>query len=459
MKEQTAQFNVLAEKPVGRLLLQYALPAIVAMAAASVYNIIDGIFIGQGVGPEAIMGLALTGPLMSLTAAFGAMVGVGAATLMSVKLGQKDYTTAQSILGNVLIMNFVLGLVLGGTLLLFIDPILRFFGASDTTLPYSRDFMSVILLGNVITHIYLGLNAMLRSTNRPQKAMLSTIGTVVLNCCFAPLFIFVFDWGISGAAFATILAQFVMLMWQLKLFSNKADRIHLNRRIMRFKPQIVKESLIVGLPQFLINLCACLVAAMMTRSLTTYGGDTAVGACGIANRLLLFIVMVVIGLNQAMQPIAGYNFGAKRYDRVISVLKRTLVVGTGITLTGFITGTFFATPFARLFAKDSPELIEMSAHALSCMVMMFPIVGLQIVSTAFFQSIGYAGKSIFLTLTRQLIFLVPAIFILPHVFNDPLEGLWHAGPVADGLASILAITLLIRQVRLFKQQITSTIQE
>ena len=169
MKEQTAQFNVLAEKPVGRLLLQYALPAIVAMAAASVYNIIDGIFIGQGVGPEAIMGLALTGPLMSLTAAFGAMVGVGAATLMSVKLGQKDYTTAQSILGNVLIMNFVLGLVLGGTLLLFIDPILRFFGASDTTLPYSRDFMSVILLGNVITHIYLGLNAMLRSTNRPQK--------------------------------------------------------------------------------------------------------------------------------------------------------------------------------------------------------------------------------------------------------------------------------------------------
>ena len=351
MKEQTAQFNVLAEKPVGRLLLQYALPAIVAMAAASVYNIIDGIFIGQGVGPEAIMGLALTGPLMSLTAAFGAMVGVGAATLMSVKLGQKDYTTAQSILGNVLIMNFVLGLVLGGTLLLFIDPILRFFGASDTTLPYSRDFMSVILLGNVITHIYLGLNAMLRSTNRPQKAMLSTIGTVVLNCCFAPLFIFVFDWGISGAAFATILAQFVMLMWQLKLFSNKADLIHLNRRIMRFKPQIVKESLIVGLPQFLINLCACLVAAMMTRSLTTYGGDTAVGAFGIANRLLLFIVMVVIGLNQAMQPIAGYNFGAKRYDRVISVLKRTLVVGTGITLTGFITGTLFCHSLCSLVCQ------------------------------------------------------------------------------------------------------------
>lgn len=196
---------------------------------------------------------------------------------------------------------------------------------------------------------------MLRSTNRPQKAMLSTIGTVVLNCCFAPLFIFVFDWGISGAAFATILAQFVMLMWQLKLFSNKADLIHLNRRIMRFKPQIVKESLIVGLPQFLINLCACLVAAMMTRSLTTYGGDTAVGAFGIANRLLLFIVMVVIGLNQAMQPIAGYNFGAKRYDRVISVLKRTLVVGTGITLTGFITGTFLPLPLLACLPRIRPN--------------------------------------------------------------------------------------------------------
>lgn len=457
-QSKTNQFNVLAEKPVGSLLMQYAIPAIVAMAASSVYNIIDGIFIGQGVGAEAIMGLALTGPLMSLTAAFGAMVGVGAATLMSVKLGQKDYGTAQKILGNVVIMNLTLGIVLGLLLLVFINPILRFFGASDVTLPYARNFMSIILVGNVVTHVYLGLNALLRSTNRPQKAMCATIGTVVLNCILAPIFIFVLGWGIRGAATATIMAQMIMLTWQLRLFSNKDELIHLNRSIIKLDVKIVKESLLVGLPQFLINLCACLVAAMMTRSLTTYGGDMAVGAFGICNRFILFIVMVVIGLNQGMQPIAGYNFGARRYDRVLGVLNKALIFGSIITLTGFVIGVFFPTPFVSVFAKDSPQLIKLSAHALSCMVMMFPIVGIQIVSTAFFQSIGYAPKSIFLSLTRQLIFLVPAIFILPHLYADPLEGLWHAAPVADGLASVLAITLLVLQVKKFKKQMQAPVE-
>lgn len=452
----TNQFNVLAEKTIGSLLLQYAIPAIVAMAASSVYNIIDGIFIGQGVGSEAIMGLALTSPLMSLTAAFGAMVGVGAATLMSVKLGQKDYATAQKILGNVVIMNLSLGIVLGMLLLIFINPILRFFGASDVTLPYARSFMSIILVGNVVTHMYLGLNAMLRSTNRPQKAMYATFGTVLLNCIFAPLFIFVLDWGIRGAASATILAQLCMLMWQIKLFSNKSDLIHLRREIIKLDMKIVREALLVGLPQFLINLCACMVAALMTRSLTTYGGDVAVGAFGICNRLILFIVMVVIGLNQGMQPIAGYNFGAKRYDRVMSVLKRALCVGTIITMTGFVIGMFFSTPFVTLFAKDSPELVKTASHALTCMIMMFPIVGIQIVSTAFFQSIGYAVKSIFLSLTRQLIFLVPAILILPHIYADPLEGLWHAAPVADAMASILAISLLVLQIKKFKKNMLNS---
>ena len=457
-QSKTNQFNVLAEKPVGSLLMQYAIPAIVAMAASSVYNIIDGIFIGQGVGAEAIMGLALTGPLMSLTAAFGAMVGVGAATLMSVKLGQKDYGTAQKILGNVVIMNLTLGIVLGMLLLVFINPILRFFGASDVTLPYARNFMSIILVGNVVTHMYLGLNALLRSTNRPQKAMCATIGTVVLNCILAPIFIFVLGWGIRGAATATIMAQMIMLTWQLRLFSNKDELIHLNRSIIKLDVKIVKESLLVGLPQFLINLCACLVAAMMTRSLTTYGGDMAVGAFGICNRFILFIVMVVIGLNQGMQPIAGYNFGARRYDRVLGVLNKALIFGSVITLTGFVIGVFFPTPFVSVFAKDSPQLIKLSAHALSCMVMMFPIVGIQIVSTAFFQSISYAPKSIFLSLTRQLIFLVPAIFILPHLYAAPLEGLWHAAPVADGLASVLAITLLVLQVKKFKKQMQAPVE-
>ena len=448
------KFNILGEAPVGRLLAQYAFPAIVAMAASSVYNIIDGIFIGRGVGAEAIMGLALTAPVMSLTAAFGAMVGVGASTLMSVKLGQRDYGTAQRILGNVVIMNIAMGLSLGLLLLLFLEPILRFFGASDATLPYAYDFMSIILLGNVVTHLYLGLNALLRSTNRPQKAMLATFGTVGLNCVFAPIFIFVLDWGIRGAAFATILSQLVMLCWQLRLFSDKSDLIHLHRGIMRLQRKIVGESLIVGLPQFLINLCACMVTVIVTRSMAEFGGDVSVGAFGICNRLVLFCVMVIIGLNQGMQPIAGYNYGAQRYDRVLQVLKLALIAGVCITGTGFLVGTFLAEPCVSLFAKDSPELIAGAAHGLRILVMFFPIVGIQIVSTAFFQSIGMAGKSIFLSLTRQLLFLLPLLLILPHVMENPIDGVWYASPFSDLIASILAIVLLMIEVKKFRKRIS-----
>ncbi len=451
--EEKNQFNVLGEKPVGKLLMEYAIPAIVAMAASSVYNIIDGIFIGQGVGPEAIMGLALTGPVMSLTAAFGAMVGVGASTLMSVRLGQKDYDTARQILGNVIIMNVTMGLALGALLQVFLTPILRFFGASDQTLPYAYDFMTVILAGNVVTHLYLGLNALLRSTNRPRLAMYSTFGTVIINLLLAPLFIFAFGWGIRGAAAATILAQLLMLLWQFRLFSRKDDMIHLERGIMKLKGRIVKESLVIGLPPFLVNLCSCLVAITVTRSMTLYGGDVAVGAFGITNRLLMLVVMIVVGLNQGMQPIAGYNFGAKKYDRLLAVLKKAIIFGTIITTTGFLVGMFFATPCVTLFAKDAPELIEQSAYGLRIAVLLFPLIGMQIVSTAFFQSIGYAGTSIFLSLTRQLLFLLPCLIILPHFFENPVDGVWYAMPVSDGLACVLSIVMLWRAIKKFKQGI------
>ncbi len=452
MSEQTEKFNILGEKPVGQLLLQYAIPAIVAMVAASVYNIIDGIFIGQGVGQEAIMGLALTGPVMSLTAAFGAMVGVGASTLMSVKLGQKDYATAKRILGNVVIMNVVMGLALGLLLQAFLTPILRFFGASDATLPYAYEFMTVILIGNVVTHLYLGLNALLRSTNRPTKAMVSTFGTVVLNCVFAPLFIFVFDWGIRGAALATVLAQACMLVWQFRLFSDRGEMIRLSRHTLRLDRRIVRESLYIGMPQFLINLCACTVAIIVTRSMTTYGGDVAVGAFGISNRLVLFVVMVVFGLNQGMQPIAGYNFGAQKYDRLLSLLRLTIVAATVITTVGFVVGTFWAESCVAVFANDAPELIAESARGLSITVIFYPLIGMQIVSTAFFQSIGMAGRSSFLSLTRQLIFLLPCLLILPHFFDDKVEGVWWAMPISDAAAAVLAAVMLIMEVRRFKNK-------
>lgn len=445
--ENKHKFNELAEKPVGRLLASYALPAIVAMTASSIYNIVDGIFIGQGVGEHAIMGLALTAPLMSLTAAFGAMVGVGAATLMSIRLGQKDYNTAQKILGNVVVMNVTMGLLLGVILQIFLTPILNFFGASPDTLPYAHEFMTVILTGNVVTHLYLGLNALLRSTNRPKLAMYSTFGTVGINLALAPIFIFVFGWGIKGAALATVLAQLCMLVWQLRLFSKKEDFIHLERNTLRPDLRIVRESLLIGLPQFLVNSCACLVAVIITRSMSQYGGDVAVGAFGISNRLIMFIVFVVIGLNQGMQPIAGYNYGAGHMDRLISVVKLTIVYATVVTLAGFIVGVFFPEPCVSLFAKDAPELIAEAAHGFSIVVLFFPFVGMQIVSTAFFQSIGMAGKSIFLSLTRQMLFLLPLLIILPHFFDRPTDGVWWAAPISDAMASILSAVLLVTQFR------------
>lgn len=448
---QTDTFNELGEKPIGRLLLQYAIPAIIAMTASSLYNIVDGIFIGQGVGEEAIMGLALTSPVMSLTAAFGAMVGVGAATLMSVRLGQKDYQTARMILGNVVIMNVIMGLSLGLILQLFLEPILRFFGASDATLPYAYDFMTVILIGNVVTHLYLGLNALLRSTNRPMKAMWATFGTVILNCIFAPIFIFGLGWGIRGAGLATVLAQLCMLMWQFRLFSNKKDFIHFSRDIMHLKARIVRDSLTIGLSPFLINLCTCLVSVVVTRSMATYGGDVAVGAFGITNRLILFVVMVIVGINQGMQPIAGYNYGARHYSRLLLVLRDAVLAATCFSTLGFIVGMFFAEPCVSVFASDAPELINEAARGLKIVVMFYPFIGMQIVSGSFFQSIGMTGKSIFLSLTRQLLFLAPPVLILPHFFSNPVDGVWYAMPISDFAATVISGAMLFYAVRKFRK--------
>ena len=276
-----------------------------------------------------------------------------------------------------------------------------------------------------------------------------------INALLAPLFIFVLGWGIRGAALATIVAQCCMLAWQLRLFSDKREFIHLRREILRPEPRIMRDSLTIGLPQFLINACSCLVAIIITRSMASYGGDVYVGAFGITNRLLMFVVFVVVGLNQGMQPIAGYNFGAGRYDRLERVIRLTILVASCFTGLGFLVGMFLAEPCVAIFAKDAPDLIHEAAHGLRIVVLFFPVVGMQIVSTAFFQSIGSPGKSIFLSLSRQLIFLVPALLLLPHLFDTPTDGVWYAMPLADALASLLSFTLLVRQIRKMRRATAS----
>lgn len=441
--------TALGTENIGKLLMQYAVPAIIAMTASSLYNMVDSIFIGHGVGTMAISGLALTFPLMNLAAAFGSLVGVGASTLISVRLGQKDYDTAQRVLGNVFVLNILLGVAFTVVVMAFLDPILYFFGGSDETVGYARDYMQIILLGNAVTHLYLGLNAVLRSSGHPQKAMYATIATVVINTILDPLFIYGFGWGIRGAAIATIMAQVISLAWQLRIFSNKEELLHFHRGIFRLKRKIVFDSLAIGLSPFLMNMAACFIVILINQGLKKYGGDLAIGAFGIVNRLVFIVVMIVMGLNQGMQPIAGYNFGARQYDRVTRTLKLTIMYATGVTTFGFIVGMLFSDLVVSIFTSDA-ELIGLAAKGLRIVVMFFPIIGFQMVTANFFQSIGMASKAIFLSLTRQMVVLLPCLLILPRFFGA--AGVWYSMPISDLLASLIAAAMLTWQFRKFKAQ-------
>ena len=439
--------TALGTESIGKLLMQYAVPAIIAMTASSLYNMVDSIFIGHGVGTMALSALALTFPLMNLGAAFGALVGVGAATLISVKLGQKDYDTAQRVLGNVFVLNILLGLAFTVIVFPFLNPILYFFGGSDETVEYARQFMEIILLGNVVTHLYLGLHAVLRASGHPKQAMYATIATVAINTILAPIFIFMFDWGIRGAAIATVSAQVIALLWQLKQFNNANELLHFRRGIFRLKRKIVFDSLAIGMSPFLMNLAACLIVILINQGLKKYGGDLAIGAFGIVNRLVFIVVMIVMGLNQGMQPIAGYNFGAKQYERVTKTLKLTIIYATCVTTFGFLVGMLAPNLVVGIFTSDA-ELTELSATGLRITVMFFPIIGFQMVTSNFFQSIGMAGKAIFLSLTRQMLILLPCLLILPHFFG--VAGVWYSMPVSDLLASLIALVMLVYQFRKFK---------
>lgn len=441
----------LGTKPVGQLLMRYAVPAIIAMTASSLYNMVDSIFIGQGVGAMAISGLAITFPLMNLSTAFGAGVGVGASSLLSVKLGQKDYGAAQNILGNTVMLNIITGISFSIISLLFLDPILMFFGASAQTLPYAKDYMEIILCGNVITHLYFGLNALQRAAGKPQLSMYMTIFTVILNAILDPIFIWPLGLGIRGAAYATVLSQLFALIWQVVMFSNKAEFIHFKRGIYRLKSQLVKNIIGIGMSPFSMNVCACFVVIIINNSLVDHGGDMAVGAYGIINRIAFIFVMITIGVNQGMQPIAGYNYGAMKFDRMMRVLKYAVICGTCVTTVGFIVGQFFPEQCVRLFTSDE-TLISLSVHAMRLTTVSFPIIGFQMVVANFFQSIGKAKVSVFLSLSRQLVFLIPMLLVLPTLYG--VDGVWYSMPVADTISALVTAIIIYLFMRKINKQKT-----
>ena len=439
----------LGTKPVGKLLMQYALPAIAAMTAASLYNMTDSIFIGQGCGALAISGLAITFPLQNLAAAFGAGVGVGASTCISVKLGQKDYTTAERVFGNAFTLNIIIGVAFSIITLMFLNPILRFFGASDATLPYAREYMVITLAGNAISHMFFGMNAILRAASKPRSAMMASIITVVLNAILSPIFIWPLHMGIGGAALATIISQATVLAWQCRIFSNPQCIVPFKRGIYRPVAHIIKNIIAIGMSPFAMNVCSCIIIIFINNALMRHGGDMAVGAFGITNKIAFIFIMINMGMNQGMFPIAGYNYGARNYDRLLRVLRYTFVVAICIATAGFIIARTLPYECARLFTTDE-NLIRISERAIRINMMVFPVVGAQMVCTGFFQSIGKAKISMLLSLSRQLLFFLPLLIVLPNFYD--VDGVWMSQPISDMISAIVAVALLLNYIKRFKQQ-------
>lgn len=448
MSSSSAAPTELGTEKISTLLKMYAVPGIIAQTASSLYNIVDSVYIGHipGVGSAAISGLAVTFPLMNLATAMGTLVGVGAMTLVSVLLGQKNYDVARKVLSNVLALNLIIGLLFSAVTLGFLAPILRFFGASDVTLPYARDYMTIILVGNVFTHLYFGFNGLVRSSGHPKTAMGLTLFTVLSNAILDPILIFGFGMGIKGAAIATVACQLMALVYVFWFFSDKSKVLHFSKPLLQIDWRIAKQSLAIGTGPFLMNAAACMVAMFINQQLGKYGGDMAIGAYGIINRLTMLFLMVCMGFNQGLQPIAGYNYGARQYHRVKEVFLLTAKWEILVTSVCFLVSELIPEVAVRLFTSD-PALIKMAAHGMRVMNAAIFMVGFAVVSGNLFQCLGMVKISIFLSLTRQLIFLIPLIYTLPLWLKE--TGVWISFPIADLVSSMISLFFILRLFRKF----------
>lgn len=444
--------NPLATRTVGQLLMQYSLPAIIASLATSLYNIVDSIFIGRGVGAMAITGLAVTFPLMNLVVAFCVLVAVGGATISSIFLGQKSLNRASDVVGNVTILCVVHAAVIMTAGLVWLDPILYFFGATDATIEYAREFMRVILMATPVTYVFLGLNNLMRATGYPRKAMVSALLSVAVNVVLAPIFIFVLDWGIAGAAWATVAGQCSAFVWVLSHFMSRKSLIHFTRSGWRLSASIIRRMYAIGLSPFLMNCCACLVVVFINKALLDSAGadgNLAVGAYGIINRTSMFFVMIIFGVTQGMQPILGFNYGAADWNRVSATLRKGILIATAVACTGFVLTELLPDTISSMFTTDR-GMINIARDGFRIFFIFYPLVGAQIVIQNYFQSIGRPALSIFLSLTRQLIFLVPMLWILPVHFG--VDGVWSAMAASDFISFVLALaTVLIMNRRIARQ--------
>ena len=444
----------LGTQSIRSLLMKYALPGIIAMTASSLYNMVDSIFIGHGVGAMALSGLTVAKPFMDICAAFGTLVGVGASSLVAIKLGEKDYRSANDVLANVVLLNVLLGALVMAVGLYWLDPILYAFGASDVTIAYAREYMEIILWGNILTHIYYGLNSMLRSIGHPKIAMYATVLAVVVNIILDPIFIFVLDMGVRGAALATMISQLVSVIIELVIFLNPKEVIYFHRGIWRLKRDITMRALGIGTAPFLMHMASCFVVIVLNNQLKRYGGDMAIATFGMTNRFMFFFAMIIMGLNQGMQPIVGYNYGAKLFDRMVRAQKLTAMCATCVMGVLWLFGLVWPEGFIRLFTHDE-VLIAQSIAPARVMLCTMVMVGFPMVVGNFYTSIGMSGKAIFLSLTRQVLLLIPCILCLPLLFQQlnitPIWGVWWSLPICDAMAAVLAAIVLNRDMRIFRQ--------
>lgn len=449
----TDRSKQMGEEKIGKLLFKFSIPAMIGMLVNALYNIVDRIFVGNGVGSLALSGISISFPIPLVIMAFGMLIGLGATSLISIKLGEKKREEAERIVGNSFVLLLGIAMVIMLLSYLFLDGLLVKFGASEQVLPYARDYMKVLLLGTAFQNVGFGMNNFIRAEGNPKTAMQTMVLGAVLNTVLNPIFIFGFHLGIMGSALATVLSQAVVASWVLSYFLGSRAMLRLRIQHLKLDFPVVKGILSIGMSPFAMQLVASLITVMLNQSLGLYGGDLAIAAMGIINSIVMLIFMPVFGLNQGAQPIIGYNYGARQYDRVKTTLKLNVFWATVIMVAGFLLTQIFPVPLMALFSKGDTELIGLGTEGLRLFLMMLPIIGFQVAAVNYFQATGQPRKSLFLSMSRQLIFLAPFILILPHFWG--LAGVWLAGPASDLASSLLTAVWLVRDIRRLNAKTTA----
>lgn len=434
----------LGEQKISTLLWDYSVPAIIGMVVNALYNVVDSIFVGQGVGEIGLIAVTIAFPLMMILMAVGMFVGLGAAALVSLRLGEQDKAGAELILGNALTMVIGLVVITTAAALWFLEPLLLFLGATPDVLPYAKSFMTIILAGSVFMHVSFGLNGIIRAQGDPKTALQTMLIGAVLNTILNPLFIFGLHWGIEGSAWATVISQAVATVWVMTYFIKGTGTLKLKRKYLAVQSKVMTGIAKIGLAPFLLQIGNSLVIVVLNFSLQKYGGALAIAAFGIINRVLMLMLMPVMGISQGAQPIIGYNYGAGNYRRVIETVKLAVIAASGLCLFGFIGVQLLDVHIIRLF-NGNHELVQLGSDGLRLFLLMLPIIGFQIISANYFQAVGKAGYAIVFNLLRQIILLIPLIFLLPKFWG--LTGIWLAGPISDLGAALLTGIFMVREIR------------